>query len=493
MKIIFLVFSICFCLIGWSQPGAVSGVYTEHTVEAGQTLYSISKKYNLTVDQLVSDNPGSDAGLRVGQKLRIPSAVAPKPSKGTYVVKAGDTFFGISRSYGITVDELKALNNGMPAGLIPGDSIVVPGEKVTVAKTADAVVSQTDDIYDIVVMLPFYTTSKDSLLSRDIRLREAAIHMYRGILAATDSLEAAGFRARVRVIDVLDNKSAIHAILRKKEMNGVDLVIGPLFKDVVPEVAAWCAANGAHLVVPVQQPNRVLLNAPAMSKAVSGSVTQWMSIARYAQKNFAKENVVLVDSKILDDRKLVESFKEEWFKLTRDSLRKVVVCDDLSNLKLAQLLPTGKCLVAVPTGDKKVIAAVFKALGTRSDVDVIGTESWDDMEAIGTEMRNKFHVTFPKEKFADANNEAVARWQENYRKKFKSEPIDFSYTGYDVALYFGSALMQYGPGFTEHWKSIKANTVAGNYDFFRTAAGSGFENAAVNIIRTDNYQLTRVN
>jgi LysM repeat protein/ABC-type branched-subunit amino acid transport system substrate-binding protein len=492
MKILFVVFSICFCLIGWSQP-TVSGAFIEHTVEAGQTLYSISKKYNLSIDQIVSENPGADAGLRVGQKLRIPQESAVRTGKGFYVVKVGDTFYGISRSYGITVDELKALNNGMPAGLIPGDSIVVPGEKTTVAVTAVAPVSQTDGIYDIVVMLPFYTTTKDSLLSRDIRLREAAVHMYRGILAAADSLEVHGCRARIRVIDVLDNKSTIHSILKKKEMNGVDLVIGPLFKDVAPEVAAWCAANGAHMVVPVQQPNRLLLNAPAMSKAVAGSVTQWMSIARYAQKNFGKENVVLVDSKILDDRKLVESFKEEWVKLTRDSLRKVVVCDDLNNLKLAQMLPAGKCVVAVPSNDKKVIAAVFKALGTRTDVDVVGLESWDDMEAISSDTRNKFHVTFPKEKFADPNNDAVRRWQENYRKKFKSEPIDFSYTGYDVALYFGSALMQYGPAFPEHWKEVRANTIAGSYDFFRTATGSGFENASVNIIRTDNYQLTRVN
>jgi LysM repeat protein len=493
MKIIFVVFSICLCLIGWSQPGTVSGAFTEHTVEAGQTLYSISKKYNLTVDQLVTENPGVDAGLRVGQKLRIPQQVAAQTGKGLYVVQAGDTFYGISRSYGITVDELKALNNGMPAGLIPGDSIIVPGEKATIAVTADVVVPQTDNTYDIVVMLPFYTTSKDSLLSRDIRLREAAIHMYRGILAAADSLEANGFRARVRVVDVLDNKSTIHSILKKKEMSGVDLVIGPLFKDVAPEVAAWCAANGAHMVVPVQQPNRVLLNAPAMSKAVAGSVTQWMSIARYAHKNFGKENVVLVDSKILDDRKLVESFKEEWVKLTRDSLRKVVVCDDLSNLKLAQVLPAGKCIVAVPSNDKKVIAAVFKALGSRTDIDVVGTEAWDDMDAINTELRNRFHVTFPKEKFADASNYEVRRWQENYRKKFKTEPIDFSYTGYDVAMYFGSALMQYGSGFPEHWKDIRANTIAGSYDFFRTASGSGFENASVNIIRTENYQLIRVN
>jgi ABC-type branched-subunit amino acid transport system substrate-binding protein len=218
-----------------------------------------------------------------------------------------------------------------------------------------------------------------------------------------------------------------------------------------------------------------------------------MTITRYAHKNFSKENVVLVDSKILDDRKMVEAFKEEWFKLNKDSLKKVVVCDDLNNLKIASMLPSGKCLVALPTNDKKVIAAVFKSLGNRTDVQVIGVESWDDMDAITTEMRNKFHVSFPKQSFPDEADNTVRRWQENYRKKFKSEPTDFAYNGYDVTLFFGTALMNYGASFTEHFKDVRATTLASDFDFFRTSTGSGFENAAINIVRTDNYQLLRAN
>jgi ABC-type branched-subunit amino acid transport system substrate-binding protein len=281
--------------------------------------------------------------------------------------------------------------------------------------------------------------------------------------------------------------------LKSKEMKGVDLVIGPLFKDLVPEVAAWCTANNAHMVVPVQQPNRILLNAPSLSKAVPGSVTQWMAVTRYVHKSFAKDNVVLVDSKILDDRKLVEAFKEEWLKLSKDSLHKVVVCDDVNNLKLAQLLPSGKCAVVVPTNDKKVISAVWRALGSRTDVDVIGTEAWDDMEAISTELRNKFHVSFPKPTFADDRNEYVSKWQGAYKKRFKSNPIDFSYVGYDVALYFGSYLSRYGKASFHSSPLLEVNTVSGEFRFFRTSAESGFENAAVNIIRTDNYQIYRVN
>jgi LysM repeat protein len=476
----------------WSQTGP-GGVFIEHTVEAGQTLYSIAKKYNLTVDRLVADNPGSDTTLKVGQKLRVAAQASTPVAKGTYLVKAGDTYYGISRSYGITVDELKAMNNGMPSGLIPGDTIVVPNDKPASFEALPNTAAATDGVYDIAVMLPFYTTYKDSMISRDIRLREAAIHLYRGIMAAADSLESEGLKARIHVFDVLDNKAAIDAVLKKKEMNGVDLVIGPLFKDVVPEVAAWCAANGAHLVVPVQQPNRILLNAPALSKAVAGSVTQWMAIARYARQKFQPENVVLVDSKILDDRKLVESFKEEWFKIAKDSLKKVVVCDDLNNLKLPTLLPIGKCLVVVPTADKKVIAAVFKSISAKTDVEVIGLESWDDMDAITTEMRNKYHVSYPKQVFADPESARVRRWQDNYRKKFKSEPVDFSYTGFDVTYYFGTGLLKFGSGFPKHWDEIKAPTIGSVFDFYRTSAESGYENGAVHIMRTDNYQVYRAN
>jgi LysM repeat protein/ABC-type branched-subunit amino acid transport system substrate-binding protein len=493
MKQIFLIVGICMYALVWSQPTQSPASYTEHQVEAGQTLYSISKLYNLTVDQLLIENPGADAGISVGQKLRIPKAKGTIANTGKYLVKSGDTMYGISRSYGISVDELKSLNNGMPAGLITGDSIVVPSGSITQGTPGVRAVPQTDDVYDIAVMLPFYSSVKDSLASREFRLREASIAMYRGIMAAADSLKAAGLKARIRVLDVTENKGAIHAVLKRKDMEGVDLVIGPLFKDAIPEVAAWCSANGAQMVVPVQQPNRVLLNAPALSKSVAGSVTQWMSIARYALKKFNKENIVLIDSKILDDRKMIDSFKEEWFRINKDSLQKIVVCDDLANLKIAQLLPSGKCLVVVPTNDKKVISAVFRAIGTRTDIDVLGTESWDDMESITTEMRNKFHVSFPKQIYASEDRITVKRWQDNYRKKFKTEPIDFSYTGYDVTYYFGMALLKFGPAFTNQWADFKPTTIGTQFEFFRTSTDNGFENSAINIVRTDNYKLSRAN
>jgi LysM repeat protein len=488
IAIIILVFSSTFL---WSQEETEASNFTNHTVEAGQTLYAISKKYNVSVAEIIADNPGVDKGLSVGKILKIRGKAPVVAASAAYVVKSGDTLYGIAKEFGISVEQLKELNNGLPAGLILGDTIQVPSSSANKVEEAPAAGKVLQD-FDIAVMFPFFT-SRDSLATRDYKLREASIHMYRGILAAADSLTAKGLRARIRVYDVPDNRAAVHAVLNRKEFQEVDLIIGPLFKDVIAEVAAWCTDHGAHMVVPVQQPNRILLNTPCLSKSFAGSVTQWMSIARYAHKNFGPENVVLIDSKILDDKKLVESFKEEWLRLTNDSLSKVVVCDDLANLKISPLLPSGKCLVAVPTADKKVISAVFRAVGYRSDIDVIGLESWDDLDFITTDMRNKYHLSYPQQSFLSSKSYQANRWQENYRRRFKTDPIEFAQTGYDVAFYFGCALKQFGKDFPNHWSEIKANTIGTKFDFFQSTPGSGYENGSVTIVRTENYQHTRAN
>jgi ABC-type branched-subunit amino acid transport system substrate-binding protein len=246
------------------------------------------------------------------------------------------------------------------------------------------------------------------------------------------------------------------------------------------------------MVVPVQQPNRVLLNAPSISKTVPGSATQWMAMARYVAEKHAADNVVLVDSKILDDKKLVEAFKEEWFRLKKDSLKRVVVFNDPATFSLESKLTGVRNIVLVPTSDKKVIAAVFKALGSKN-VEVFGTEAWDDMDFISVADRNKYHVHFPQNTFVDYSVVPTQRWIETYRSRFKSEPSNFAFVGYDVTLFYGRGLKTFGRELGQHLNEIDGSYLATQFNFFKTAKDAGYENSAVNIVRTDNYELHRIN
>lgn len=504
MRLIVLIGFLLLCFESKAQFKAdtvwVEGsAYVMHTVERGQTLFSLAKHYGATVDEVVSLNPACADGLKVGQVLKIAIKATPASVKstepintGTYVVKSGDTVYSISRMYGISADELRKLNHGLPAGLINGDTIVVPKEIKTILEPVTNDPVQHQEQFDIVLMLPFFATYKDSMITRDYRLRDAAIQLYRGAMMAKDSLESAGLNARIHVLDVLDDKVAIQTVLKKEVMNRADLVIGPLFKDIIPEVSAWCKEHKVHMVVPVQQPNRVLLNTGNISKTVPGSATQWMTIAGYVSEHHSADNVVLIDSKIIDDKKMVEAFKDEWFRLKKDSLKRVVIFNDVATFSLEGKLTNGRNIVLVPTADKKVIGAVFKAIGTKN-VEVIGTEAWDDMDFVTVADRNKYHVHFPQHTFVDYTNVPTQRWIEGYRTRYKSEPTNFAFVGYDVMLFYGRGLEKFGNQLELHLNEIGGSYLATQFNFFKTAKDAGYENAATNIVRTDNYQLYRVN
>lgn len=89
-----------------------SPVVTEGTyiVKSGDTLWSIARKNGLTVDELKRINNLTNNSLSIGQVLKIKEPVVPNTSD-TYVVKKGDTLYGIANLYNLTVDELKRLNN----------------------------------------------------------------------------------------------------------------------------------------------------------------------------------------------------------------------------------------------------------------------------------------------------------------------------------------------------------------------------------------------
>lgn len=94
-----------------------------YTIKSGDTLYGIAKKYNTSVDNIKSLNNLVSDTLSIGQVLKIPSSGTSE----VYVVQSGDTLYSIARKYGISVDELKSLNNITSNTLSIGQTLKVSG------------------------------------------------------------------------------------------------------------------------------------------------------------------------------------------------------------------------------------------------------------------------------------------------------------------------------------------------------------------------------
>lgn len=82
-----------------------------YIVKAGDSLWKIANKYGITVNELKNMNGLTSDNLSVGQILEVPTSDNASNSDDTYIVKAGDSLWKIANQYGLTVAELKDLNN----------------------------------------------------------------------------------------------------------------------------------------------------------------------------------------------------------------------------------------------------------------------------------------------------------------------------------------------------------------------------------------------
>lgn len=115
---------------------------TSYIVKKGDSLWSIAKKYELSVDELKQANNLSTSMLSVGQILNIP---LKEESGNFYIVQKGDNLWSISRKYGITVSELIKLNNLSSNVLSVGQKLIVPQEQ----QEDIYIVQSGDNLYNI--------------------------------------------------------------------------------------------------------------------------------------------------------------------------------------------------------------------------------------------------------------------------------------------------------------------------------------------------------
>lgn len=135
--------------------------FNEYIVKSGDTLYSIANKYGTTVADLKTINNLSSNNLKIGQKLKL-----PENNQEQYIVKSGDTLYSIANKYNISVDELKSFNNLSNNILGIGQVLNIPSSYNTyVVKSGDTLYSIARKYNTTVSNLETINNLKTSILS----------------------------------------------------------------------------------------------------------------------------------------------------------------------------------------------------------------------------------------------------------------------------------------------------------------------------------------
>lgn len=530
VRLAFILSLLMLAVTGFAQDGIKKSKKTEtvegkkyylHTVEKGQTLYAISKAYDLTVNDVLLENPDAMNGIKPGQVLRVPfekkvAVAVITPTSDTskkfliHKVEAGQTVYSIARKYNVAENDVYNNNPDSRLGLKIGMELKIPvpagsGMMGVIPDTTkpDSVVSILKDVYNVAFMLPLQLwnvvnidvegIAKDPPTAEFPAKPKAAVEFYEGALLAIDSMRKAGMKVNVWVYDVDDMDSGKTAgILTKTEFATMDLIIGPFSPGPFDEVAEFANAHNIGIVSPVSPANRVLFKNPMAVKAVPSHGTQMEQLAQHISTARKEDNIVMITSGLLKEHKMCSSFSNEMNRLRgmegKDSIR---VNQGFSGIE-SKLTHDKMNVLVIPSTSQAFVTDLVRnlyGLAEKYQITIYGMPGWMDYDNLDFEYLEALHYHFASPYFIDYSSPVTKRFIVRYRSEFGGDPSSFVFSGYDVTLFFLQQLRATGTGFVPGVPEQKGNGIQQSFSFVRSDAESGYENTGLRIVHISDYEI----
>ena len=509
----------------WTNPIRIEDGRMIHRVMKKETLYGISKKYGVDINDLLAENPGIELGLDVGEELKIPQAIPnesialpsnepdPRDSLETHIVSPGETLYSISKSFGYRVEELIKLNPGAELGLIIGQVLYLPEfnptfQSTKVAETFEVEWADTlfvKDFYVIKILLPF-SLGVEEPDKKQQRLRDISMSFYRGCMMALDSLQDRGAHFTVEILDCAGD-SQVDEYIKARRLKDADLIIGPLQKNNVTKVAKYTAVRGIHLVCPTLTKNSILLSSPNLSKVQSSEASHMKELASYIAQEHKGENIILINSKDVNDARKVQLFKKYYRKYMGPSadssafaMKELEASSKFVGDLEKHLAMARRNILVVPAGkNSKSMIANLQTKLQLVDIEqhqtiIYGTEDWFKFEFLEPSFKNNVSLRLPTSTFVDYTDSDCINFVKQFRRRYATDPTDYGFLGYDVALFYGQGLIQYGKNFPNKFDMVNQHGMLHlSPKFSKSGLESGFENESATIISHENQQITVLN
>lgn len=479
----------------------IDGVkYIVHDVVKGETLYSLSRKHGLSVDDIIAANPVLKDGLKSGQRIRIPMKVeevqtSVEPQNVTHKVLAGETLYSLARKYSVTEDEIRAMNPHIKRGLKAGRLIVIPAKpqakQQSVAEVAQTAPAPIQGVVAETPSAPVATVAMDSVKAAPTKLRtlgkgdvaEVALllplgsehtpsqyylDLYRGFLMGLDSVRMAGHSVNLTLHNTAHDLARVEGIIASGALNKCDLVVGPVYEDVLIPVAAAAERKGVAVVSPLANlTNTTADNVFQMSPSLDTKYDKVRALFDGSHRivviktdntdmEFDAEikrligSTPFVEHKYIYEHPSIIEKREKERELAREA--GLEVDDTPSPSDMAPLLQGEQKTLFVITSNNEVevdriLAAIASAnisLTARSQsvapFVVYGNNRWNRYRNIDRSIFFANNVIMLSTYHARRSEPAIRQFDKRFVEEFGSLPSLYAYRGYDAAVVFVKAL-----------------------------------------------------
>lgn len=417
----------------------------------------------------------------------------------TYKVKKKDTVYGIAHKYNISIDELLSANPGAADAdfnLKKGTVLVIPAPRAAAsaapagkAKESARATVASDGSITVGVALPLHNNDGDG---------RRMLEYYRGLLMAFDDLKAENADTKINVYSWnLANNANVNTVISDKNLAKCDVVFGPLYTAQVKPLAAFCNAHGIKLVIPFSiSGNDVAGNASIFQVYQSPEKLNASAVNAFMER-FANKHVVFIDCNDSTSRKGM--FTAEL----RKRLESAGMKYSITNLRSSEeafskaFSRNVANVVVLNTGRSPELNVAFAKLnGLRANdasvaISMFGYTEWLMYTKVYLELFHKYNAYIPAAFFYNPLNSTTANVESKYRTWFHSEMQQalprFAITGYDHGQFFMRGLKKYGKRFVgARWQNGYIS-LQNQLKFEKVGADGGMQNRGFLLVhyRTD--------
>lgn len=490
-----------------------------HTIQPGETLYRLSKMYNITTDELCAANPGlSISNFRAGETIVIPvkgnetdttkaAATAPlvKDEKrpvivGTHKVQRKESIESICKDYGITVEELIEANPTLQNRKLkrkmvlnipepekkPAIKEVVEEKKQEVVKTVRKGIND-DKVLNVAVVLSFLL---DSYAPKE---QSRMVEYYQGLLMAVEQLKREGYSFVINTYDAGQKENSLDSLLGSSAFDEVELLIGASYPKHNKELAKFAKEREIPLLIPFSSKKDEAIDNPTVYVANGIQSFILPEISSRFTKTFPNANVIFVEDTTDNNKK--EFVKSLTAELIKDSIpyttlpMELISNGDTVLHTLSEAFIEEREFVVIPTSSSAItLNTLLPSLLHAKSIDslnvakfkLFGYPEWQihakDTRELMYEADTYFYATF----YSHYALPRVAEFQEDfirwYNRGIQNIYPRYGMLGYDTGYFFLLAASLYGNQMHENIERVPFNPVQSDFKFERISEKDGFIN-----------------
>jgi LysM repeat protein len=470
-----------------------------YIVKPREAKYGISKRYGISIEQLEELNPQTKGrDLKMAELILVPDIEeVPEAEEGFTIHKVlkGETFFSLGQLYAISQDDLISVNPELTDGVKEGMLIKIPvveeSSKLVFIPSIDP-----DKELKAALMLPFMTNRRNIDFEKSIT-SDIATDFYLGAMMALDSVKKLGLSVNLKVFDTQNNKTLISRYIIENDFSDTDVIIGPLFIGNVELISKALQNKNVVIVSPVSQKDHSVFGSNKLIQDTPSHEKLMNKVLNHIKSNYNGENIVIFS----DTTKTVIPQLAKTLAVLEplDSLTKIEIIKPkegyfMPELFREKIVKEKDNILILITEDPVVTKDVVQNLGVLPK-EINATFFAMNKGSNFNEVNNNYlaHVNFhyPVSSFIDWEDENVKKFVRSYKFKNKAVPSDYSFKGFDVTY---DALLRCA-SFDDIASALKAgysNRIATKYEYDSNGYGKGFINQGVYILKYDGLNIVKV-